>query len=203
MIGSYPSWDMEELERDYEVHRLWEAADKAIRDLQPSWKTVRLALMPVLRTVVASEVGVLDYSAGLNVGAAWPLWDGAVAEWRVQKEVVRSEDFERTGIFGLRRIRGGTERLAITQSMRLPVERWLAPGDDLKARHWGLAAVTAQATVGRVGGHFDGVHGAMRWEPGEGRHRVEHVRRALRSRADLRAGRQRGGARRLEGPPHR
>ena len=29
MIGSYPPWDMEELERDYVVHRMWEATDKA------------------------------------------------------------------------------------------------------------------------------------------------------------------------------
>ncbi len=147
-------------------------SDWVVRDLQPSWKTVRVGLTPVLRTTVATEVGVLDYSAGLNVGAAWPLWDGAVAEWRVQKEVVRSEDFDRGGIYTRNRIRGGTERLAITQTMRLPMESWLAPGDELTARRWGLASVTAQATVGRFGNHFDGVHGAMRWEPGEGRHRV-------------------------------
>lgn len=28
MIGAYPEWDMDELERDYTVHRLWEAADQ-------------------------------------------------------------------------------------------------------------------------------------------------------------------------------
>jgi len=28
MIGAYPQWDMDELERDYTVHRLWEAADQ-------------------------------------------------------------------------------------------------------------------------------------------------------------------------------
>lgn len=28
MIGPYPAWDMEPLERDYRVHRLWEAGDR-------------------------------------------------------------------------------------------------------------------------------------------------------------------------------
>jgi lactate dehydrogenase-like 2-hydroxyacid dehydrogenase len=28
LMGAYPSWDMEALERDYVVHRYWEAADK-------------------------------------------------------------------------------------------------------------------------------------------------------------------------------
>jgi lactate dehydrogenase-like 2-hydroxyacid dehydrogenase len=29
LMGAYPSWDMEALERDYLVHRYWEAADKS------------------------------------------------------------------------------------------------------------------------------------------------------------------------------
>ncbi len=28
MIGAYPQWDMEPMERDYDVHKLWLAADK-------------------------------------------------------------------------------------------------------------------------------------------------------------------------------
>jgi len=28
MIGAYPQWDMEPLERDYDLRRLWLAADK-------------------------------------------------------------------------------------------------------------------------------------------------------------------------------
>jgi hypothetical protein len=67
---------------------------------------------------------------------------------------------------------GGTERLSLTQTMRLPLERWLQETDPVRVRNLGLGAVTAQATLGRVAHHFDGVHGALRWEPGEGRHRV-------------------------------
>jgi hypothetical protein len=60
----------------------------------------------------------------------------------------------------------------LTQTVRVPLDQWLAPGDDAKIRKWGLAGMSAQATVGRVGGSFDGALGSVRWEPGEGRHRV-------------------------------
>ena len=29
MMGPYPAWDLEDLESNYKVHRLWEAADRA------------------------------------------------------------------------------------------------------------------------------------------------------------------------------
>jgi len=143
-----------------------------VSNLQPSWKTLRLRLSPVLRTEEGTEFGVLDYSAGVNVGLELPLWRGASVEWRRNVPLAASVDFERGGVFGQRRVKSETERLALTQTLRLPLEAWLAPGDDAKARRWGLAGVTAQATVGRVGGHFDGALGSVRWEPGEGRHRV-------------------------------
>lgn len=44
--------------------------------------------------------------------------------------------------------------------------------DDVAQRKWGLAAVAAQGTIGRIGGTFDGALGALRWEPGQGNHRV-------------------------------
>lgn len=154
------------------VEPLQAGADWVVRGLQPSWKTLRVALTPVLRTAVATEAGVLDYSAGLNVGLGLPLWTGAIAEWRVQGELAHSDDFGDDGVLGRRAIPGGTERLALTQTVRVPLERWLAPGDDVAARRWGLGAVTAQATLGRIGSQFDGGYGALRWEPGDGRHRI-------------------------------
>lgn len=143
-----------------------------VSKLQPSWKTLRLRLSPALRTNVGSELGVLDYSVGVNAGLELPLWNGARVEWRRNIPVAESSDYERNGIFGNRRIKSETERLAFTQTLRIPLEAWLAPGDDAKARRWGLAGVTAQATVGRIGSHFDGALGSVRWEPGEGRHRL-------------------------------
>lgn len=154
------------------LEKLHDGATWAVRDRQPSWQTLRVALSPVLRTNVGSEVGALDYSAGLNVGLQLPLWSGASVEWRRNVPLANSSDYEPGGVFGFRRIRNETERLALVQTVRVPLERWLAPGNDLQALRWGLAGLSAQATVGRVGGNFDGVHGALRWEPGEGRHRV-------------------------------
>jgi len=151
---------------------LHDGASWVVRGLQPSWKTLRVAISPVLRTNVATELGVLDYSAGVNLGLLQPLWSGASAEWRVQHEVARSDDYAPGAPFHARRVRDGTERLVLTQTTRLPLEYWLGGGDPVRVRNWGLAATTAQVTAGRIGGHFDGVHVALRTEPGEGRHRL-------------------------------
>jgi hypothetical protein len=140
--------------------------------LQPSWKTVRVALSPVLRTNVATELGTLDYSAGVSALVSLPLWNGASVDWRVQTELARSDDYRAGAPFYRRRVLGGTDRLALTQTVRVPVEQWLRETDPVRIRNLGLGAVTAQATIGRIGNHFDGALGALRWEPGEGRHRI-------------------------------
>ena len=154
------------------LEELHDGAVWVVRDLQPSRHTLRVALSPVLRTNIATEVGVLDYSLGVNVGFGLPVWNGGAVEWRVNGEFARSGDYERAGVYYNRRIRNGTERFAFTQALRIPAERWFAPGDAATAHKWGLTGVTALATVGRIGSRFDGVHGSVRWEPGEGRHRV-------------------------------
>jgi hypothetical protein len=139
---------------------------------KPSWQTVHLSVSPILRTNVGTEVGALDYSLGANVALGLPLWAGASVDVSRDVPVASSTAYRSTGVFEPQRVRSRTNRLALTQTMRLPLERWLAPGDDAKAMRWGLSAVTGQATVGRVGNGFDGIDGQIRWEPGEGRHRV-------------------------------
>jgi hypothetical protein len=143
-----------------------------VKGLQPSSRTLRVAISPALRTKVATEVGVLDYSIGANVGLALPLWQGASVELRRDVPLANSNDYAPGAVFGNSRIRNKTERFALTQTVRLPLERWLAPGSDLQALRWGLGGVTAQGSIGRFGTDYDGVHGAVRWEPGEGRHRL-------------------------------
>lgn len=149
-----------------------EGAAWIVRNAQPSNRTLRVGLSPVLRTNVATEVGTFDYSAGVNLGFRLPLWAGADAEWRVDQELTRSDNYQAGQVFGTRRIRNGTERLTFTQTLRLPAEAWFAPNDPIRARRLGLGAVYAQATVGRIGHHFDGALGSVRWEPGEGLHRL-------------------------------
>lgn len=146
-------------------------ASWVVEGQNPAWRTLRLALSPVLRTNIGTELGAFDYSAGVNVGATLPLWSGASAEWSRNVPVRNSDDFQSGGAFANRRVRAATEQLTLTQTLRLPVERWLA-ADDAKALRWGLGSVTSQVTIGRVGQFFDGAHAALRWEPGEGIHRL-------------------------------
>jgi len=138
----------------------------------PSWRSLRVSVSPVLRTNIGSEFGVLDYSLGANIGLLQPLWSGASIEARHDVPLTHSSDFEGREVFAGRRVRSRLQRLAFTQTMRLPLERWIAGNDDVAISRWGLASVIAQGSVGRFGGFYDGVHGALRWEPGNGKHRV-------------------------------
>jgi hypothetical protein len=154
------------------LERLFSGATWLISHRKPSWQTVHVSVSPILRTNVGTEVGALDYSLGANVGLRLPLWAGASFDASRDVPVASSSAYRSAGVFAPQRVRPLTNRLALTQTVRLPLERWLAPGDDAKAMRWGLTAVTGQASIGRVGNAFDGVDGQIRWEPGEGRHRV-------------------------------
>jgi len=152
------------------LDRLHAGADWLVRRETPSSKTVRVSFSPVLQKNVGSELGVLDYSLGANVGLELPLWNGARAEARYDVPIAHSEDFREGGVFSDRRVRSRLERLAFTQTLRLPLEQWMA-ADDTTSHRWGLGSVVAQGSVGRFGGYYNGVHGALRWEPRAGRHR--------------------------------
>jgi len=151
---------------------LQEGAAWVVRGLQPSWKTLRVQLSPVLRTNLGTELGAFDYSAGLNVGFSQPLWAGATADWRVQGEVAHSDDYGPGRFFERRRVLPGTERLALTQTVQVNLPRLLGAADEAAVRDRRLSGLSAQGTIGRMGHHFDGVYGSARWEPGQGRHRV-------------------------------
>lgn len=153
------------------LERLLDGVQWEVANLQPSWKTPRLHLSPVLRTTVGTELGALDYSLGVNAGLELPLWAGARAEVRRDVPLANSSNFERTGAFGFKRVQDRLERLALTQTVRVPLERWMLGADDATQRKWGLSAVAAQGTIGRIGGTFDGALGVLRWEPGQGEHR--------------------------------
>ncbi|WP_167784582.1 YjbH domain-containing protein [Ramlibacter rhizophilus] len=147
-------------------------ADWLVQRGAPSSETLRVIVEPVLRTNIGSEVGALDASLGASIGLQLPLWAGASAEVRQAVPVYETRNYEDGGVFASRRVRTQLERVAFTQTIRLPVDRWLAPGDPLAARRWGLGAVTGQVTLGRIGGWWDGALASVRWEPAEGLHRV-------------------------------
>jgi hypothetical protein len=155
-----------------DLEALFAGATWTIAHRHPSWQTVRVSISPILRTNVGTEVGAFDYSLGANVGLRLPLWAGASIDASRDMPVVNSTAYRPTSAFGPERVRSTTNRLALTQTMRLPLERWLSAGDGAKAMRRGLTAVTGQVSVGRVGDAFDGIDGQVRWEPGGGRHRV-------------------------------
>ena len=146
-------------------------ANWLVQGAQPSWQTLRVAFSPVLRTNFATDLAVFDFSLGVNASLSLPLWRSANVEWSRNIPLGNTRDYEPQGVFGGRRVRSGTERLAFTQTARVPLERLLAPDNDAMASRWGLGAVTAQGTVGRVGSYFDGASVSFRWEPGDGLHR--------------------------------
>jgi hypothetical protein len=154
------------------LERLYPGANWVVEHRNPSWQTVHVSVSPILRTNVGTEVGAFDYSLGANVGLRLPLWAGGSVEVSRDIPVASSTAYRSNGVFEPQRVRSRTSRLALTQTVRLPFERWLARGDDAKAMRWGLTAVTGQLSIGRVGDAYDGVDGQVRWEPGEGRHRV-------------------------------
>jgi hypothetical protein len=156
---------------------LHDGAVWVVRGQKPAWQTVRVNISPVLRTSIGTEVGAVDYALGANVNAQLPLWAGASVDWGVNIPIANSDDYEQGALFGNRRIRSGTDRLAFTQTTRVPVERWLSPAQGLQAG----GALTAQLTAGRIGTYYDGAIAALRWEPGEGRHRLSGQAGAFRN----------------------
>jgi len=163
------------------MEALHSGAQWYVNNLQPSWKTLRVRLSPVLRTRVATELGALDYSLGVNVGFEQPLWKGAYFEWRRDVPIANSDDYQPGAAFSPRRVKSETERLAFTQVLRLPVDAWLGAGNDATAQRWVPSNLTAQVTAGRIGSYFDGALGTLRWEPGQGRHRLSAEAGAFRN----------------------
>lgn len=153
------------------LDRLHAGADWLTRRAAPSSRALRISLSPVLRTNFGTELATFDYSAGLNVGFLQPLWNGASVEARYDIPLANSANYDETGLFNWRRVRSRLERLAFTQTVRVPLEQWAWRGDAVAAARNGLGSVTAQGSIGRFGSYFDGIHGALRWEPGQGAHR--------------------------------
>lgn len=164
---------------------LHEGAQWVAQRHKPGWQTVRVRVSPVLRTTVGTELGAFDYALGANVGAQLPLWAGASVEAGANVPLANSNDFERGRAFVNRRIPSGLERLTFTQTARVPLEQWLSPAQSLR---WKPSALTAQATVGRIGSFFDGALGELRWEPADGRHRL-HALAGLFRNNDYQGGR--------------
>lgn len=137
----------------------------------PSWATARLMLQPVVRTGVATDYGVLDYSAGIRATVQQPLWKGAYFEVSHIAPIGESRDYKPGQPYGNDRLVNTTDKVLLHQVVRLPVEKLFGEANAKTAAEWGANAVTAHAAVGRINASYQGVYGELRWEPFEGRHR--------------------------------
>lgn len=139
----------------------------------PSWKTPRLILQPVVRSAVATEYGVFDHSLALRAMVQQPLWSGAWLEVAGNAPLHNSDDYKRGQVFGQSRFDSQVDRYMAHQMFRVPVEKLFGADNAQNATRWGANAVTAHVAAGRIDANYRGTYAEMRWEPGEGRHRIQ------------------------------
>jgi hypothetical protein len=140
------------------------------RGLNPSWGRTRIAVAPGLRTAVATEYGVWDYSLAAEVDVEVPLWRGASIDARRSFPLSHSGDFDDRRVYGLDRHRTLTDRVLVHQT--IPIANGLA----------------ARAVYGRVFDDWRGGVGELRWQPGDGSHRFGAMLGQFQNGGSLRKG---------------
>lgn len=169
----------------------FDGAQWLVEQQAASWKTTRLTLNPLLQSRVATEYGVLDYSLGVQLGIEQPLWSGAWIDIRQNIPLDESDDFQNGAAFSSARIQNELDRAILVQTARLPLEEWMPSLAQPAMQPWGLSNVTGQVALGRVDADYTGTVGELRWEPGEGQHRISVLGGYLRKEDDTpRIGRQ-------------
>ena len=85
MIGPYPAWDMEPLERDFRVHRLWEAADRAalIAEIAPRVRAV------ATRGELGAGAALMDALPALEIVSCYGVGTDAIDLARAKERNVR------------------------------------------------------------------------------------------------------------------
>ena len=156
-----------------DINALLADANWVVEGRAPSWATPRIILQPVLRSAVATEYGVLDYSLALRAMVQQPLWHGAWAEVAGNTPLRDSDDFKQGQAFGQNRFVNQTDRYMVHQMFRVPVERLFGKENAPTGAMWGGNAVTAHIAAGQIDTNYRGAYGEVRWEPSEGRHRLQ------------------------------
>lgn len=154
------------------INALLADASWVVDGRSPSWATPRIILQPVLRSAVATEYGVFDHSLALRAMLQQPLWSGAWAEVAGNTPIHDSDDYKQGKVFGRSRFVSQTDRYMVHQMFRLPVEHLFGKDNAQTAALWGANALTGHVAAGRIDANYRGAYGEVRWEPGEGRHRL-------------------------------
>ncbi|MCF6439035.1 YjbH domain-containing protein [Pseudoalteromonas luteoviolacea] len=80
----------------------------------------RLELSPKLHSTYATELGVYDFSLGLEATLTIPTWQGAGFSFSAQTEVAHTDDFDSKGVFRERAVQSGLNRAVFYQALDLP-----------------------------------------------------------------------------------
>lgn len=115
----------------------------------------RLVLAPAIRSNVATEYGVLDYSTALSSNLQLPLWQGSMFDIRHFEPIANSDDFGDHRIWANQRYQSDVDRILIHQAF------WL-PGD-----------LFTKFSAGRILFDYEGIQNESRWESDNGTHRVK------------------------------
>lgn len=125
-----------------------------VRKERASWLRPRLLLSPDIDSRVGTEYGSFDSSWGLGLALQLPLWPGAHADFAHVQALGHSSDYDPGQAFSDFRIDSQSYRLMLHQALGL------APGLD------------ARLAAGRLFKKLDGGTAEVRWQPGQGQHRL-------------------------------
>jgi hypothetical protein len=92
-----------------------------VKNQSPDTFKPRINLAPIYTYYIATEVGMFDYSLGLDMNPQVHLWPGAVFEFSHLTPLMQTNNFKADQIFGLARIPHTTERVMLHQMQKLPL----------------------------------------------------------------------------------
>ncbi len=115
----------------------------------------RLIVAPAIRSNIATEYGVVDYSLALSSNLQLPLWQGAMFDTRHLAPLSESDDYEDGAIWGKSRYDSEFDRVLVHQAFRLPADLF------------------AKFSAGRIMSDYEGVQNETRWESAQGAHRFK------------------------------
>ena len=115
----------------------------------------RLVVAPAIRSNVATEYGVLDYSVALSSNLQVPMWQGAMFDVRHFAPLSNSDDFDEGKIWANNRYESDIDRVLIHQAFWLPADLF------------------TKFSAGRMLSDYEGVQNESRWESATGAHRFK------------------------------
>jgi lactate dehydrogenase-like 2-hydroxyacid dehydrogenase len=85
MIGPYPAWDLDPLERDYSIHRLWEAEDRELFIAKVASRVRAIAT----RGELGADAALIDALPGLEIVSCYGMGTDAIDLARAKARNVR------------------------------------------------------------------------------------------------------------------